>query len=219
MFLWLLMTAIGFLSGSVMYSYLIPKLARGVDARQSSEDENPGSTNAIAAAGLPIGLLCLGLDLLKAFAPVFVAVSILDIRGMPLVPVVVSPVLGHAFSPFLRFKGGKAVAASFGALLGAVGISMTVFILVVAMALFKFILVLTPDSAKVYAGFAGASIAVFFLEPLMEMRVSMLLISAVVLYKHAKYFDFDNLGLAVGPFSVRYADKELKFAGPGVHKK
>ena len=37
------------------------------------------------------------------------------VDGWPLVPVMLAPILGHAFSPFLRFRGGKAVASTFGA--------------------------------------------------------------------------------------------------------
>jgi len=222
MFLWLLMTAAGFLSGSVMYSYFIPKLIRDVDVRQDHEDANPGSSNAMDAAGLPIGLACLVLDLFKAFAPVFIAVSLLGIRGMPLAPVIVAPVLGHAFSPFLRFKGGKAVASSFGALLGAVLISRMVFILVLAMLLFQFVLVFSPNAAKVLAGYACACIAAFLTEPLPEIRLAVLLICLIVCYKHVRHFGSDRVGLNVGPlaiFSVSYEDRELKFIGPGVNKK
>ncbi|MCL2342761.1 MAG: glycerol-3-phosphate acyltransferase [Firmicutes bacterium] len=219
MFLWLLMTAAGFLSGSVMYAYFIPKWIRGVDVRQGHEDENPGGTNAVDTAGLPIGITCIILDLAKAFAPVFVAVSVLGIRGVTLAPVIVAPVLGHAFSPFMRFKGGKAVASSFGALLGAIGISWAVFILVLAMLIFQFALVLKPNSAKVLAGYACASIAAFLIEPLPEIKIAMLLICFIVCYKHVRRFDSGGIGLGVGPFSVSYEDRELKFAGPGVHKK
>ena len=219
MFLWLLMTAVGFLSGSVMYSYLVPKLLRGVDVRENHEDANPGGTNAADAVGLPIGLTCIVLDLEKAFVPVFIAVSVLGIRGMPLVPVIVAPVLGHAFSPFMKFRGGKAVASSFGALLGAVAISWTVFILVAAMLFFQFIIVLKPNSAKVLVGYATASVAVLLFEPLMAIKVAMLLICFVVWYKHVRHFDSGGFCLGVGPFHVEYEDRELKFIGPGGHKK
>ena len=219
MFLWLLMTAAGFLSGSVMYSYFIPKWLRGVDVRQNHEDANPGGSNAIDAAGLPVGITCISLDLAKAFAPVFVAVSLLGIRGAQLAPVIAAPVLGHAFSPFLKFRGGKAVASSFGALLGAVAISWSVFLLVAAMLFFQFVIVLKPNSAKVLVGYASASVAALLFEPLMEIKAAMLLICLVVWYKHARHFDSGGLRLGVGPFSVRYEDRELKFVGPGGHKK
>ena len=219
MVLWLLMTAAGFLSGAVMYSYFIPKWFQNVDVRLGQEGANPGSANAIAAAGLPIGLICLFLDLFKAFSPVFIAVTILDIRGMPLVPIIIAPVCGHAFSPFLRFRGGKAVASSFGALLGAVWISRMIFVLVIAMLLFQFVLVFNPNSAKVLAGYACASAAALIMEPLPEIKVAMLLICLVVCYKHVRNFNSGVLGLSVGPFSVRYEEHEFKFIGPRGIKK
>lgn len=54
------------------------------------------------------------LDYLKGAMPVALAHFWADISRWALVPVALAPVLGHAFSPFLRFRGGKAVAATFG---------------------------------------------------------------------------------------------------------
>ena len=48
----------GYLSGSVLYSYLIPKYFCHVDVRTVNEDQNPGAFNAFSVAGLRIGLLC-----------------------------------------------------------------------------------------------------------------------------------------------------------------
>ena len=59
-------------------------------------------------------MLALLLDYLKGAVPVGLAGYAFGISGLRLVPIALSPVLGHAFSPFLRFHGGKAVAATFG---------------------------------------------------------------------------------------------------------
>ena len=48
----------GYLSGSVLYSYLIPKHFCHVDVRTVHEDRNPGAFNAFAAAGPRVGLIC-----------------------------------------------------------------------------------------------------------------------------------------------------------------
>jgi acyl phosphate:glycerol-3-phosphate acyltransferase len=58
------------------------------------------------------------LDISKAAAPVGYTYQILGIRGWEMVAIAVAPVLGHAFSPFLRGQGGKAVAATLGAWIG-----------------------------------------------------------------------------------------------------
>jgi glycerol-3-phosphate acyltransferase PlsY len=64
----------GYLSGSVLYSYLIPKYFCHVDVRTVNEDQNPGAFNAFSVAGPRIGLLCVLCDIGKGFLPVFLAV-------------------------------------------------------------------------------------------------------------------------------------------------
>ena len=64
----------GYLSGSVLYSYLIPKHFCHVDVRTANEDQNPGAFNAFSAAGPRVGLFCVLCDIGKGFLPVFLAV-------------------------------------------------------------------------------------------------------------------------------------------------
>ena len=54
------------------------------------------------------------LDYLKGAVPVSLAYFWVGIEGWSLLPVALAPILGHAYSPFLRFRGGKAMAATFG---------------------------------------------------------------------------------------------------------
>lgn len=114
----LLYTLFGFASGSVLYSWLLPKLLTGVDVAAGSDDGNPGAYNAFQRAGKPVGALCLLGDLAKGFVPVYLAVQNLDTTSLWFAPVLAAPVLGHIFSPMLRGHGGKGIAASFGSLLG-----------------------------------------------------------------------------------------------------
>jgi glycerol-3-phosphate acyltransferase PlsY len=109
----LLWAAAGFLAGSISFSLWLGKLFLGEDIRRHG-DHNPGATNAWRAGGWRLGAAVLLLDILKGLLPVGLARSIAGIEGWSLVPVALAPVLGHAFSPFLRFRGGKAVAVSFG---------------------------------------------------------------------------------------------------------
>jgi glycerol-3-phosphate acyltransferase PlsY len=108
----LLMAAVGFVSGSLMFSVWLARLA-GADVRRVS-DGNPGAVNAFKAAGPLIGSLALLLDFLKGWLPVAAAYWLLGVRGWWLAATMVAPVLGHAFSPFLRFRGGKAITTTFG---------------------------------------------------------------------------------------------------------
>jgi acyl phosphate:glycerol-3-phosphate acyltransferase len=107
-----LSTAVGFLSGSLPFSVWLARL-RGRDAC-SVGDGNPGAINAFRAAGARVGIPALLLDFLKGALPVAAAFWLLGLRGWLLLPVAIAPVLGHAFSPFLGFRGGKAIAVTFG---------------------------------------------------------------------------------------------------------
>ena len=60
-------------------------------------------------------MLAIALDMLKAAAPVAMAYYVFGVTGWGLTPVVLAPIVGHAFSPFLGFRGGKALACTFGA--------------------------------------------------------------------------------------------------------
>jgi len=56
----------------------------------------------------------IALDFMKGYLPLLLLVNNGAVQGYGLVPVAAAPVLGHAFSPFLKFKGGKAIAVTFG---------------------------------------------------------------------------------------------------------
>lgn len=108
-----LWTAIGYLSGSFMFSAWLVRLFVKKDVREFG-DGNPGATNAWKAGGWKIGIPAALLDYLKGAVPVGLAWLRVGITGWGIVPIALAPVLGHAFSPFLKFKGGNAVAVAFG---------------------------------------------------------------------------------------------------------
>jgi acyl phosphate:glycerol-3-phosphate acyltransferase len=113
----IIMIFLGFLSGSLPFSVWIGKLLAGVDIRQFG-DGNPGAANTFRAANKLAGILVLILDISKAAAPVGLAYFNLGIRGAGMALIAMAPILGHVFSPFLRFKGGKAAAAALGVWIG-----------------------------------------------------------------------------------------------------
>ena len=110
--------AAGFFSGSILYSLILPKWIKGVDIVAVSDDHNPGTANAMKYAGKLVGSLCLICDLGKGFFPVWIAAQFLPVGAFSFALVMAAPVMGHAFSPMLRGRGGKAIAATFGVLLG-----------------------------------------------------------------------------------------------------
>jgi glycerol-3-phosphate acyltransferase PlsY len=115
------MTLIGFAAGSLPLSLWLGRLALGVDIRDFGPDRNPGAGNVWRAGGPSLGIAAGVLDIAKAAAPIAVARVALGISGWALLPVALAPILGHDFSPLLGFRGGKGVAATFGAWLALGG--------------------------------------------------------------------------------------------------
>lgn len=99
-----------FAAGSIPFSLIAAKLA-GKDIGAYGEG-NPGAANAFRAGGLKVGIPSLILDSFKGVIPVAMLVPRASYWQVPIIAI--APVLGHAFSPFLKFRGGKAIATSFG---------------------------------------------------------------------------------------------------------
>jgi glycerol-3-phosphate acyltransferase PlsY len=112
-----LLFLLAFLLGALPFSVWVGRAALHTDIRQYG-DHNPGATNVLRAGGWRWGGLAMLLDCLKAAIPVGLAHFGLGWEGWPLALIAIAPVAGHAFSPFLRLRGGKAVAATFGAWVG-----------------------------------------------------------------------------------------------------
>jgi glycerol-3-phosphate acyltransferase PlsY len=110
LFLW---TAIGFLAGALPFSVWIGRLALKEEITRFG-DANPGATNVLRAGGRGWAALALLLDTLKATLPIALAYYAVGIADWRLAPVALAPVFGHAFSPFLHFHGGKAMATTLG---------------------------------------------------------------------------------------------------------
>jgi acyl phosphate:glycerol-3-phosphate acyltransferase len=113
----ILWSLVGFFCGSLPLSLWIGRLVVKKDVRTVG-DGNPGAINALKAGGWPVGLLALLLDVSKAAAPVGLAYQIWGWHGWEIVPVALAPMFGSAFSPFLKFKGGKSLSVSLGVWIG-----------------------------------------------------------------------------------------------------
>lgn len=132
--IWLLIP-LGFLTGSIPFGLLMGKL-KGIDIRKEGSG-NIGSTNVFRTLGKPSGILCLILDVIKGFGPVFLATRLVpdNPTGDTIeVLTALAAILGHNYCPWLGFKGGKGIATTGGALLAimpaAVVILVLLFILV-----------------------------------------------------------------------------------------
>ena len=104
-----------YLIGSIPFSFIFSKLRRGVDPRQAGTG-NVGASNTLLVAGKLAGLLAVVGDTAKGVGAIMLARHLgLNDWGLALSALAV--VLGHDFSLFLGFKGGKGVATTGGVLI------------------------------------------------------------------------------------------------------
>jgi acyl phosphate:glycerol-3-phosphate acyltransferase len=113
----LMWVVIGFSLGSLPFSLWIGRLALRTDIRKLG-DGNPGGFNVWKAGGRFWAVLAVLLDGFKGAIPVGLAYYVYGVDSWSLVPVALAPLVGHIFSPFLKFRGGKGLATTFGIWLG-----------------------------------------------------------------------------------------------------
>ncbi|HEY7533383.1 MAG TPA: glycerol-3-phosphate acyltransferase, partial [Nitrospiraceae bacterium] len=114
--LWMLMVVLGYLLGAIPFGIVVSK-AMGLPDPRTVGSKNVGFTNVLRVSGPSAGVLTLLGDMGKGWVMGWSAMHWLsDERFIMLVAV--SPILGHLFSPFLNFKGGKGVATALGSVLG-----------------------------------------------------------------------------------------------------
>ncbi|MEM8953790.1 MAG: glycerol-3-phosphate 1-O-acyltransferase PlsY [Verrucomicrobiota bacterium] len=117
-----MMTAIlaivaAYVVGATPFGYLAGKW-RGIDIRKHGSG-NIGATNVLRTLGKPLGITVFILDFLKGLAPALAALNLFPGSGSgSLIPIAVAlaTILGHNFTFWLGFKGGKGIATSAGAL-------------------------------------------------------------------------------------------------------
>lgn len=124
-----LFVCFGFFAGSFLNCLVLPKIFKKIDICTVSKDHNPGSANVFIHCGVPLGLLCLFLDIFKGILPIYLAKRLLPITSFIFALVMLAPVLGHAFSPFNNFHGGKCIATSFGVFIALMPQSYIVIVL------------------------------------------------------------------------------------------
>lgn len=111
---------VSFLCGSIPTGYIIMKKFYGIDIRTKGSG-NIGSTNVKRIAGLKTAVLTQAGDVIKGLVPVTLAMYISHIVVLPvpsevyLCLVAMAAVLGHDYTPFLSFNGGKGVNTTLGA--------------------------------------------------------------------------------------------------------
>lgn len=187
-----------FLLGSIPFGLLVARLFNVSDLQKRGSG-NIGATNVSRVLGFwPAGAITLSLDLLKGLLPVALVMPFGADLWLPLVGashygfatstiwgVGFSAVLGHCFSPWLRFRGGKGVATGFGALLLLSPFSA----LVAALAFVLCFLSTRVGSLSSISGLVAASVAQVVLFPGGWFLLPGALMIFVILIRHESNID------------------------------
>ncbi len=201
---YLIFSLTGFLLGGILFSYYLPRILKGIDICEVSQDHNPGAMNAFHYGGVPVGILCLLCDLLKGFLPVFLAMRTLNFQSSWFALVIASPAAGHALAPFShrhggsRHGGGKAIAVSFGALLGLLPASFLVFLLAAFYLFFSLVWIIRPHERRTvvtFSLFAASAMGAAFYTGGWSFSLGALLLSFAVVCKNFRDARFPLPGL------------------------
>ena len=123
---------VAYILGSIPNALWIGKVFKGIDVREHGS-KNTGATNAARVLGAKLGILTLILDISKGAIPTLIATMLLD-SSISVILVGICAILGHSFSIFMKFKGGKAVATTVGVFIvlvpGAILLAAVIFFLV-----------------------------------------------------------------------------------------
>ncbi|WP_224984659.1 glycerol-3-phosphate 1-O-acyltransferase PlsY [Geomonas agri] len=166
-----------YLLGSVPTGLLLAR-SMGINIRECGSG-NIGATNVYRTAGKKLGVMTLIGDCLKGLIPVLIA------QAMGLLPMWVAAIglaafLGHVYTVFLGFKGGKGVATALGVLLGTAPLAVLFGILVFAAVLYKWRYV---SLASISAAACIPVLAWATCTP-RETMIMAVVIAAIVILKH-----------------------------------
>ena len=175
---YLLMSVLAYLVGSIPSGLILGKLFWHTDLRKYGS-HNIGATNAWRTLGKVPGIIVFLADSLKGQAGVLLGLSLV---GTPLAAVIggLLAIIGHSFSIFLRFRGGKGVATSLGVLTMLMGnVTLIVF------ALWFTIVYMTRyvSLGSVVAGVLTPILAALFAYP-MEYIVFTVIAALLVIVRH-----------------------------------
>lgn len=174
----ILLILLAYFLGSIPFAYIIVRLVKGVDIRTVGSG-NAGATNAARVMGKWGFISVFILDLLKGFIPTFIAMSSFGHTWVPLV-VGLAAVLGHTYTVFLRFKGGKGVATAAGVFIAlspvAASIALVVFLIV-------FFITRMVSAGSIMASIA-LFVAVIFLSDWLILKAFTGILAAFVIFKH-----------------------------------
>jgi glycerol-3-phosphate acyltransferase PlsY len=172
------LVVVGYLLGAIPFGIVVSK-AMGLPDPRTVGSKNVGFTNVLRVSGTKAGVLTLLGDMGKGWVIGWAAMQWLtDERFIMLVAL--SVILGHIFSPFLNFKGGKGVATALGSVLGlspSIGL-LLVLIWLGAVAIWRY------SSGGALAAFGCLPVVAIVNEQRQEFLVFALIVSGLIWVKH-----------------------------------
>ena len=176
--IWVLLAMLGYVLGAIPFGIVVSKAFALPDPRTVGS-RNVGFTNVLRVSGTKAGVLTLLGDMGKGWVMSWVAMQWLTTESFIMV-VALSPILGHLFSPFLGFKGGKGVATALGSVLG-LSPSMGTLLLLIwlgAVAIWRY------SSGGALAAFGLFPVVAIVNEQRQEFLIFAIIVSALIWIKH-----------------------------------
>jgi acyl phosphate:glycerol-3-phosphate acyltransferase len=174
--------AAAYFSGSVPWGVVLGKLLKGVDIREFGSG-NTGATNSMRVLGWRIALAVGVLDLLKGLIPIVVA-RWLDAPAWLVAIMAVAATVGHCWSPYMKFRGGKGMATGGGAAIGMLPWLLTMLPLMIIVVLITRYVSL----GSLIATITGVTIAFIFAATTdfpWVWAVAVGVIASIIIWKHA----------------------------------
>ena len=170
---------LSYLCGAIPFGYIIAKLFKNIDIRKQGSG-NTGATNVYRTISKPLGILTLLLDVLKGFVPVY-CVNLINPESYWIVIVVaLVTIIGHIFTIFLNFKGGKGVATACGAFLAMNSLAVLIcfLVFVIILLIFRYV-----SLASIFAAIM-LPISLYLLHSSSELLIFSCIISVLVIVRH-----------------------------------
>lgn len=173
---------IGYLLGSIPFGYLYGKKIRGIDIRKHGSG-NVGATNAARVLGKHVFVIVFTADLLKGVLAVLLPYW-LGMQESVQVLAGIAAIMGHTFSIFLKFRGGKGVATSAGvfAALAPISTAAAIVVFLVVLVIARYISLASISAA---VALLAAGLVQFFSKNIGHWTFgAIVLVCVLVIWRH-----------------------------------
>jgi len=195
---------IGYFIGTVNPSYIIAKI-HGFDIREKGS-RNAGASNAVILLGKTVGIFCALFDIAKTFFAIWLSQKLMPDFALAFSITAVACSLGHIFTFYMKFKGGKGLACLGGMILA---FDWRVFLIMFAI---EIVVVLVSDYLCIVP--LTASVAFPIVYGIMEKNLwgvlMLFVITAVIFYKHKHNLQRIKNGTEIHFSFLWNKDKEIE---------